>query len=135
MGDTDLVLDSTAASQSSLTRCRVTINFMLAVSQVLLRFLGGDEGEPSPLAPSRFSWISGTPVLEDLLHQLAATAPLDAQQNAAYILSALARSHLSPLSRLLGAPPFLSRLIECALAPDVSILVGVFSHPTAQPSC
>lgn len=98
--------------------------------QVLLRFLGADEFEGSDLPPSRLSWMTETPVLQRLLGQLSPEATLDTQQNAAYVLSGIARSHLSPLAQALAGPDCLSQLLERAFAPNVSSLVR--GHPMSQ---
>lgn len=93
----------------------------LMILQVLLRFLGADENSATPIPSAKLTWMLEHSYLEELVEKLAPTASLDAQHNAAYILSGIVRGNFSPLvAHLTQRPAILAKIFEYAFAkPEV----------------
>lgn len=81
------------------------------------------ERAPRPW-PLLLQWLSETRLLYQLLDKLAPDQPVEAQNNAAEILAAIAQSQVSPLTRNLAGPEFIEQLFQRALAPEG----GVVTH-------
>lgn len=78
---------------------------------------------PSGL-PATLQWLSDTQLLYQLLDKLQPDQLVEAQNNAAEILAAIAQSQVSPLTRNLASPEFIEQLFQRALAPEG----GVVTH-------
>ncbi|GAB4814745.1 hypothetical protein N2152v2_001791 [Parachlorella kessleri] len=94
-----------------------------SVAEVLVRLVGADE-QRACLANSQLQWLSETNLLYQLLGKLAPDQLVEAQNNAAEILAAIAQSQVSPLTRNLASPEFIEQLFQRALAPEG----GVVTH-------
>ena len=83
---------------------------------MLLRFLGADENSAAPISPAKLLWMLDYSYLEELVSQLAPTASLDAQHNAAYILAGIVRGNFSPLVvHLTQRPAIMTTIFQHAL--------------------
>lgn len=71
---------------------------------------------------SFMQWLSETLLLYQLLDKLQPNQMVEAQNNAAEILAAIAQSQVSPLTRNLASPEFIEQLFKRALAPEGGIV-------------
>lgn len=101
---------------------------MLSVKQVLELYLGLHD-MPSDTQQSELEWIARTPILDDLLSQLAPAASPDSQRNASHILSQAAQSYRSPIAQHFGSHQYMSKVFDLAFSPDVSVEVSTESTP------
>lgn len=79
-----------------------------SVAEALAHLLGADDLSATFMAPSDLAWLADTPVLQQLLDMLGAAAGGPARENAAIVLSAVARSNTCPLTHALGETAILT---------------------------
>lgn len=104
-----------------LLDCMVEHVDTTSVAEVLVRLVGADE-QRACLANSHLQWLSETLLLYQLLDKLQPNQMVEAQNNAAEILAAIAQSQVSPLTRNLASPEFIEQLFKRALAPEGGIV-------------
>jgi len=79
-----------------------------SVAEALAHLLGADDLSATFMAPGDLAWLADTPVLQQLLDMLGAAAGGPARENAAIVLSAVARSNTCPLTHALGETAILT---------------------------
>ena len=73
-----------------------------SIAEALVRLVGAEEQTATFIAPDALAWLPATNLLQQLLDCLDASASLNARENGAIVLGAIARSSASPLTHSLG---------------------------------
>eukprot|EP00798_Chlamydomonas_sp_ICE-L_P020051 gene20051-26768_t len=94
-----------------------------SICDIIKHLVGADEQSHMLLSASYVEWLAGTPLIDLLLAQLTKGKSLDAQANAGWVLSAIARILPSPLAVKLTKSESIAALFGEAATPSNHLLV------------
>ena len=116
------MMDYLYKHQPTLTRLANHLE-TTSIAEVVVFVVGAAEFSSNYTTADTLDWLKQTNLTQEILDQVHAGQARDAQKNAAAVLAAIARSHISPLLSHMSNASFLDQLTQYAF------------HSEAQVSC
>jgi len=92
-----------------------------SMAEVVVFVVGAAEFSSNYATSDSLNWLKQTNLTQDILSQMRSGNAKDAQKNAAAVLAAIARSHISPLLSNMSNSSFLDQLTQYAFTSDAQV--------------